>query len=192
MFSEETTSVAFLAGPRVVLRPREVEEAEFYQAGINRPEIRSFVSLHAPVSLAAEREWLENAPKDKDVVPFTIALREGGRPIGGAELRRGPAPHRTAELGIALFGEEFQGRGLGAEAVGLLAEYGFDTLNLHRIELKVYANNPRAARCYEKCGFRKEGSLRQARWWAGRWWDVHLYGLLELDWRTLNERGAAT
>ena len=127
--------IAFLAGPRVVLRPREVEEAEFYQAGINRPEIRPFVSLYAPVNRAAEREWLEGAHRQKEVVPFTIALREGGRPIGGGELRCGPAPHRTAELGIALFGEEFHGRGLGTEAVGLLAAYGFDTLNLHRIEL---------------------------------------------------------
>jgi RimJ/RimL family protein N-acetyltransferase len=191
-FLEMAMPPAFIAGPRVVLRPREVEEAEFYQAGISRPEIRAFLAVYGPITLCAERAWLEDASRPKDVFGFTIALREGGRPIGGCELRCGPSPHRTADLGIALFEEEFLGRGYGADAVKLLLEYGFDTLNLHRIELKVYANNPRAARCYEKCGFRREGSFREARWWAGRWWDVHLYGLLDPEWRTLNERGAVT
>lgn len=181
---------AFLTGPRVVLRAREAEEAAFYQAGISRPELRAWLAHYLPVSLADERAWLEARPKD--AVAFTVALREGGRPIGGCELRLGPSPHRTADLGIALFEDEFLGRGYGTEALRLLLGYGFDVLNLHRIELKVYENNPRAARCYEKCGFRREGRLREARWWAGRWWEVDLFGLLAPEWRALNERGAAT
>ena len=182
---------AFLSGPRLLLRAREVEDAEFYQAGLSRPEIRAHLAVYLPIGRAAEREWLEAAGRSKEAVGFTIALREGGRPIGGCELRLGPSPHRTADLGIALFDDEFLGRGYGTEALRLLLAYGFDTLNLHRIELKVYENNPRAARCYEKCGFRREGRLREARWWAGRWWEVDLYGLLDRDWRTLTEPGAA-
>jgi RimJ/RimL family protein N-acetyltransferase len=183
---------AFLSGPRVVLRAREADEAAFYQAGISRPEIRAYLAQYLPVGLEAERRWLEGASTSREAVAFTVALREGGRPIGGCELRLGPSPHRAADLGIALFEDEFLGRGYGTEALRLLVGYGFDVLNLHRIELKVYENNPRAARSYEKCGFRREGRLREARWWAGRWWEVDLYGLLDREWRALTERGAAT
>ena len=76
--------------------------------------------------------------------------------------------------------------------MGLLLEYGFATLGLHRIGLFVHANNPRAIRCYEKCGFRREGVRREARWWAGRWWDILEYAILEHEWHSLSPRNAAT
>ena len=74
-----------------------------------------------------------------------------------------------------------RGRGLGSEAIRLLLAYGFETLGLHRIELRVHENNPRAIRCYERAGFRREGEKREARWWAGRWWSVFEYAILESE-----------
>jgi RimJ/RimL family protein N-acetyltransferase len=55
----------------------------------------------------------------------------------------------------------------------------------------VYENNPRAIRCYEKCGFRREGARREARWWAGRWWTIFDYAILEHEWQPLSPRSAA-
>ena len=109
-------------------------------------------------------------------------LKEGDRLIGSCELRLGPAAHRCADLGIGIGEPEHRGQGYGAEAIGLLLGYGFGTLNLNRIELRVYANNARGIRCYEKCGFRREGVKCEARWWDGRWWDVLDYAILEREW----------
>jgi RimJ/RimL family protein N-acetyltransferase len=54
------------------------------------------------------------------------------------------------------------GRGLGTEATALVLRHAFTALRLHRVELSVYAFNPRAKRAYEKAGFRTEGVLRDA------------------------------
>ena len=47
----------------------------------------------------------------------------------------------------------------------------------------IAASNGPSRRVLEKCGFRREGTQRQSRWWAGRWWNVHEYAILEHEWR---------
>jgi len=178
------------SGPRIYFRPLEIEDVEFLQGQVNNEEIQQYIGVYWPLNGPAEKEWLQGLYKSREKFPFGIVLQEGQRLIGSCELRLGPAAHRTADVGIAV-AEEFQGQGYGREAMGLLLEYGFGTLNLNRIELKVYSNNERGIRCYEKCGFRREGVLREARWWDGRWWDVFQYGILAREWQTLSPRNAA-
>ena len=59
-----------------------------------------------------------------------------------------------------------------------MLRFAFEELNLHRVELEVYDFNPRAMRCYEKAGFRLEGTRRQAHFHQGAYHDVHLMGIL--------------
>ena len=77
------------------------------------------------------------------------------------------------------------GHGLGGDACRLLIGYGFGTLNLHRIWLTVYEDNAAGRRIYERLGFRLEGTLRHHGFREGRWWDVHVMGLLADEWRQL-------
>ena len=87
--------------------------------------------------------------------------------------------NRCAELGIALVKPGVAGRGYGTDATRTLCRFGFDEMNLHRIELLVFAQNTAARRVYEKVGFAVEAVARQAHWGDGRWYDdVHM-ALLE-------------
>lgn len=174
---------AFREGQRIYLRPPETEDMDLFLAWMNDPELHQYFLRFAPLGRAEEKEWLENLHKRENEYHFAIALKEGDRLIGNCTLRCGLRPHRAADLGIGIGDKRYQSQGYGAEAMQLLLAYGFDTLNLHRVGLHVYAYNSRAIRCYEKCGFRHEGTQREARWWAGRWWDILEYGILEEEWR---------
>ena len=46
----------------------------------------------------------------------------------------------------------------------MLLQVGFDTMNLHRIWLRVFRTNVRAIHCYEQCGFVHEGAKREAEY----------------------------
>ncbi|MBE0610648.1 MAG: GNAT family N-acetyltransferase, partial [Dehalococcoidia bacterium] len=60
-----------------------------------------------------------------------------------------------------------------------VCRFGFEMMNLHRIQLEVYANNARARHVYEKVGFVLEGCRRQALYKFGRYHDVLVMSLLE-------------
>ena len=63
----------------------------------------------------------------------------------------------------------------------LLLKYGFETMHLHRIDLKVLEYNRRAIRCYEKCGFQQEGVLRESAYIDGKFYADILMGILDRE-----------
>ena len=62
-----------------------------------------------------------------------------------------------------------------------LIRWGFDELNLHRIELSVDPSNAAAIRVYEKLGFRSEGCRREAHFSGGVYIDDLQMGLLRSE-----------
>ena len=63
-------------------------------------------------------------------------------------------------------------------AAKLMIQLGFEELELHRLFLRVYAENERAIRSYEKSGFRKEALLREDVYIDGEYKDIVLMGIL--------------
>ncbi len=79
--------------------------------------------------------------------------------------------NQTAELGILIGEESERGKGYGQEALKLMLDYGFNTLNLYNIYLGVYSFNEQAMACYKKVGFKEAGRLRKAKFHNGKRYD---------------------
>ena len=86
-------------------------------------------------------------------------------------------------MGIIIGEPEQLGKGYGTEALMLLLGYSFDELNLHRVFLRVVDFNQRAIESYLKCGFSKEGRLRDAIFLDGDYHDVVVMSILEEEFR---------
>jgi RimJ/RimL family protein N-acetyltransferase len=71
--------------------------------------------------------------------------------------------------------------------MSLLRRHGFETLNLNRIYLRVYADNPRARRSYEKAGFVEEGCLRESVFRHGKYGDLFIMSVLRSEWTIRKE-----
>lgn len=71
-----------------------------------------------------------------------------------------------------MIGAPYRGRGYGTEALGLLCDFAFSEMNLHKLKVSVFAFNAAAIRCYEKNGFTREGLLRAEIFRAGAYQDV--------------------
>lgn len=111
-------------------------------------------------------------------VPFLIFQRETGHLAGGITLgniRQGVA--QSGQIGYWM-GERYSGRGMMVEAVGLVVEFGFKTLRLHRIEAACIPDNTRSIHVLEKAGFQREGLLRSYLRINGVWQDHYLYALV--------------
>jgi RimJ/RimL family protein N-acetyltransferase len=80
---------------------------------------------------------------------------------------------------VGILDPDCLGKGIGSEAMRLVAGYAFDTLKLHRIFVRVIAFNDRAIAAYQKIGFQLEGRLREAAFIDGTYYDDLMMGLLE-------------
>ncbi len=106
------------------------------------------------------------------------AIDRDGVCIGGALLHSLNEQDKRAEYAIAIFNRDNWGKGYGEEATRLVLDYAFSKLLLHRVGLRVLSYNHRAIRCYEKCGFLKEGVQRQSAFVNNAWYDDIMMGVL--------------
>jgi RimJ/RimL family protein N-acetyltransferase len=170
----------------VRLRRIERDDLPRFAAWLNDPEVRSGLAMIYPMGMPQEEQWFEASLKAEPACqPFSIdALPTGARSsgagthIGAAGFHTVDWRNRNAEMGIFIGQKSVWGEGYGTDATRALARWGFEELNLRRIHLRVFEDNPRAIRCYEKVGFRVEGRLRQDRFHQGRYMDTLVMGLL--------------
>lgn len=174
-------SESILEGRLVRLRPVQPGDLPRFAELLADPEVRRWLAaLPEAPTLQDEVEWYEDSRANPDNVLWAIETAEG-QLIGTVELRVVPHANR-AELGIAIQDKSQWSRGYGTETVRQVLDYGFGELGLNRIELTVDEQNARGRRCYEKCGFREEGLLRQHRLVDGEYGNTVMMAVLRTEW----------
>ena len=124
-----------------------------------------------PASYEDERRWLEQQTSySRGEYQFAVEDFEGDL-VGRCGVIRLDWKNRLAELGI-MIGAPYRRRGYGREAMALLCDFCFREMNLHKLKVSVYAFNEAAIRCYEGCGFEREGLLKDELWRDGAYRDV--------------------
>ena len=118
--------------------------------------------------------------RSDDAKYFAIETLDG-KLVGDCGLRFIDWKSRKAEFFITIGEKQFWDKGLGSDALRIVIRLAFDKMNLNRLWLTVLVDNPRAVRCYEKCGFVREGLLRQESYVDGKYRDVLLMALLRED-----------
>jgi RimJ/RimL family protein N-acetyltransferase len=101
--------------------------------------------------------------------------------IGTCTLYHIDTNNRRAEIGYAL-GSNYWGKGHMQEALTLLFNFCFNSLNLHRLEADIDPKNTLSIKLVERLGFQKEGYLRERWLVGGGTQDSLIYGLLKKDW----------
>jgi RimJ/RimL family protein N-acetyltransferase len=76
---------------------------------------------------------------------------------------------------------EARGRGVAPLALGAVADWAFDEVGFHRIELDHSTKNPASCRVALKAGFTLEGTRRARALHLDGWHDMHAHGLLASD-----------
>ena len=171
-------------GRLVRLRAREPEDEPLLYKWFNDAEVTEYLGLRWPLSHTTEREFIGQAHRVAyDRASFGVETIAEGRLIGGVSLEHASPENRSAILGIALGDKTFWNGGYGTDAMRTVCRFGFETMNLHRIELEVFSDNARARRVYENVGFTAEGVHRDGLFKYGRYHDIVVMGLLESELR---------
>jgi len=79
--------------------------------------------------------------------------------------------------------EGAQGHGIMTKTVKALLQYAFDTLQLHKVEIRVAVGNQKSRAIPERLGLTKEGTIRAAEWLFDHYVDHVVYGMLVSEWQ---------
>ena len=176
-----------IKGTRVELAPLDRKHIDVFLKWFNDPEITQYLLMYKPLTRDMEEEWFDNLKKRENDVFFSILIHEQNdkkteKIIGNCSIQNINSKNRACSCGIIIGEKEYQGKGYGTEAMEMLIEYGFNTLNVNRIELTVYEFNIRAYKSYLKVGFVEEGRKRQARYHNGKYYDEVIMAILRENW----------
>ncbi len=177
-------------GKRIRFRAIERTDLPRCIEWLNDPEVIEGLNQFLPLSSLDEEHWFEQAMRAEPAArPLAIEVHEGSawKHVGNLGFLNLEWAPRSAEFGIFIGDKACWDKGYGTEAVELLLQHGFKTLNLNRIYLRVFSTNLRAKRSYEKAGFVLEGTLRQAIYRKGRYIDLQFMSILRSEWTARQE-----
>ena len=175
-----------ILGKRVRLRAIEVGDLSRFVAWLNDPPVIENLVMRVPLSLAQETGWFEamkKRPPEEHPMVIEINQPEGWKPIGNIGLHEIDWINRHTELGIFIGEKQHWNQGYGRDAIRLVLRYGFQSLNLNRIYLRVFETNPRGIHSYENAGFKLEGRLREDIFLNGKYRDTLIMSVLRSEWQ---------
>ncbi len=175
----------FLEGERLFLAPLSRQDAPLYAGWLNDEEVANFLNLHRPITLDEEVEILDSMLRSplSVAVHAAIWVRKPLHLIGNVGLMKIKSIDRHAMIGLFIGDVQEWDKGYGREAMRIMADYAFNTLNLRKIHLNVFGHNARAIRCYETVGFREVGRYREHRFIKGEWRDQIIMELFRDDFK---------
>jgi RimJ/RimL family protein N-acetyltransferase len=147
-----------------------------------------------PVLLNSEkkiREWIEKQGEKglpPDRYSFSVRTLAEDKHIGFLGLWV-DLIHAEAWVGLRIGEREYWSKGYGTDMVKLCQQYVFSELCMERLSLGLHEYNPRALRCYEKCGFHLEGRTRKDVLREGKRTDSLWMGILREEWLQMQDGG---
>lgn len=103
--------------------------------------------------------YIQSQYRAGEFYDWAVVHKETNKMIGTCGFARLDFENNSAEIGYVL-NPDFWRRGYATEAVKKIIDFGFHTLNLHRIEARYIVGNEVSRRVMEKCGMTHEGVHR--------------------------------
>jgi RimJ/RimL family protein N-acetyltransferase len=146
---------------------------------MNDPEVTKYLeSRFYPNSLESLREYVSKRAADRNSFFLAICLQGEDRHIGNIKVGPIDSNHRFADIGIVVGEKDFWGKGYGSEAIGIVVQYAFEVLNLHKLNAGCYEAQVGSMKAFQKNGFEIEAIRKKHYFCNGSYMDGVLLGLI--------------
>lgn len=150
---------------------------------ISDSEIQSLLSepIYTTKQELAEllKKYIESYEK-QDYYRWAIVLKETNECIGQIAFFLIDNKNHFGEIEYCI-GKKFQRKGLATECTKTLINFGFEKIQLNKIQICHKSNNEPSKRVIEKCGFKYEGTLRDFFYMEGEYVDRLYYSILRKE-----------
>lgn len=169
---------------RLILRKFEyADDDDMLKYWVSDPAIQSMYSEPVYTNKQEVKEllnkYISSYEKD-DYYRWAVILRETGQCIGQIAYFLVDNNNHFAEIEYCI-GRPFQRKGLATEATKAVIQYGFNKINLHKVQICHKSINIASRKVIEKCGLVYEGTLRDFFYMDGQYADRLYYSILKTE-----------
>ncbi|UZT83107.1 GNAT family N-acetyltransferase [Caproicibacterium sp. BJN0003] len=166
---------------RLILRRfRYTDDDDMLKYWISDPKIQSLYSEPVYRTKQEVKELLDkyiHSYEKNDFYRWAITLKKTDECIGQIAYFLVDNNNHFAEIEYCI-GSLFQRKGFATEATKAVIQYGFDKINLHKVQICHKSINLPSRKVIEKCGFTYEGTLRDFFYQDGKYIDRLYYSIL--------------
>ncbi|RNA69811.1 GNAT family N-acetyltransferase [Alteribacter keqinensis] len=177
---------------RVLLRKIRLEDLEEMHRYGSDDQVSRYVTWETHQSLADTKGFLDfvlSQYEKKQVAPWGIELKTTGEFIGTIDFVWWKPEHKTAEIGYVI-SQNHWGKGYTTEAAKELLKFGFEKMDLVRIQARCFAANTGSERVMEKTGMTYEGLIRKGMYVKGKHQDLKMYSVLQEEYAARQNPGS--
>ena len=174
-----------LESGRLILKEVTLDDIEYIHRLHSFPEVDKYNTLGIPKTLNETKEVLKPSINDRQNqirkrIAWSIFLKQTVEFIGEAGMNLSANRFKLGEIYYNLI-PDYWGTGYGTEIAQTLIKFGFDKLQLHKIEAGVATENTKSIKVLEKVGMIREGLRRKILPIRGEWKDNYHYAIIEND-----------
>src|SRR5438477_4406706 len=168
---------------RLILRKHSMRDVNDIFEYASVPEIAKYVMWEHHRSVADSLHFLRAVIQQYQngvPSPWGIVYKENNKIIGTAGYHIWNPAHRRAEIGYAL-SPSYWNKGIMTEALEAMLKFGFEHLDLNRIEAMCKVENTASERVMQKCRMKFEGTLREQMYVKEEFHNLNLYSILKSE-----------
>ena len=170
-------------GDKIVLRAIDTRDADMFLELINDPETEYMLGGSSfPISKENQLKWISSLENEKNIMRCVVAEKENPlQGLGTVILSDIDMKNGTAQVHIKMAKEAGRKKGYGTDALSKILEYAFHEMRLNCVYAEVLSYNTPSQKLFEKCGFYREGVMRERVFKRGTYVDIILFSCLKKD-----------
>jgi len=173
-------SLPVLETERLILRLLTSNDLEnIYEYGSD-DRVSEYVSWNTHRSLSDTRAFLDHILEqygNKEAIFWGLELKENNKLVGTINFVSLNTKHKVGEIGYIL-SRQYWAKGIMTEAVKEVIKFGFNEMELIRIQAKCFVENIGSEQVMKKVGMTYEGTIRKGMFVKGKHHDLKMYSIL--------------
>ena len=171
-----TVDFPIIQTKRLLLRKFIASDLENVYKGLSDPEIIKYYGVNYKTleDTKAQMQFFVDLEKEGTGIWWAVCSLDNKTFYGAGGLNSLNKVHKKAEIGFWLL-TEFWGQGIMTEVMPIICNYGFDNLELHRIEGLVETDNLNCKNAMKKLDFKLEGTMKDCEVKNGKFISLDIY-----------------
>ncbi len=179
------SSLASIETERLLLRKVTLNDTADLFEYASDPQVATYVLWDQHRTQEDSRRYLAYMIEKytrSDVGEWGIVHKKDGKFIGTCGYMWWNTLHCRAEIGYAL-SRKYWNRGLMTEAVRRVLKFGFEKMELNRVEARCMPGNGASEKVMKKVGMKYEGLMRKQAFASGTFHDLKMYAILREEYK---------